>query len=185
MEKLITLVVLPLLMVGTAYWQPTIQWQYSLGGTESDACDKGNRITNNMQQTNDGGYIIAGNSFSNDGDVSGHHGALTEPDVWIVKLGSILTSVSEHVSNVSLFTLSPNPAASTVNVSFNLKHAELISFNLFDLQGRKISVLCGEYLKRGLHRLELAIEESVSNGFYILTIGSTSETISKKIIIEK
>ncbi|GHV42257.1 hypothetical protein FACS1894187_24420 [Synergistales bacterium] len=36
-----------------------------------------------IQQTSDGGYIVAGYSDSNDGDVSGNHG---NSDYWIVKL---------------------------------------------------------------------------------------------------
>jgi len=35
------------------------------------------------QKTDDGSYIIAGYTFSNDGDVSGNHG---NADLWIVKL---------------------------------------------------------------------------------------------------
>ena len=56
----------------------TIQWQKSLGGINTeDAYD--------IQQTSDSGYIIAGDSYSNDGDVSGNHGNY---DCWIVKIGS-------------------------------------------------------------------------------------------------
>jgi hypothetical protein len=54
----------------------TIQWQKSLGGTGDDW---GSHIV----QTNDAGYIVAGYSFSNDGDVGGNQG---ERDYWIVKL---------------------------------------------------------------------------------------------------
>jgi len=60
-----------------------IQWQKSLGGSESEQ-------PKSIQQTTDGGYIVAGTTRSNDGDVSGNHG---ETDYWIVKLdgsGSIL-----------------------------------------------------------------------------------------------
>jgi hypothetical protein len=53
-----------------------VQWQKSLGGTNED-------YTNSMQQTIDGGYIIAGASSSNDGDVTGSHGGY---DYWVVKL---------------------------------------------------------------------------------------------------
>ena len=53
-----------------------LQWQKSLGGSVED-------YANSIQQTSDGGYIVAGQSNSNDGDVSGNHG---EPDYWIVKL---------------------------------------------------------------------------------------------------
>jgi hypothetical protein len=61
----------------------TLQWQKCLGGTDED-------YATSIQQTNDGGYIIAGSTTSNDGDVTGNHGG---SDYWIVKLdatGTIL-----------------------------------------------------------------------------------------------
>jgi hypothetical protein len=57
----------------------TIVWQKSLGGT---AEDDGLAI----QQTTDGGYIVCGQSVSNDGDVSGHNMPIFYPDAWVVKL---------------------------------------------------------------------------------------------------
>jgi hypothetical protein len=54
----------------------TIAWQKSLGGSV-------NEFARSIQQTNDGGYIIAGSSNSNDGDVSGNQGLL---DYWVLKL---------------------------------------------------------------------------------------------------
>jgi hypothetical protein len=56
----------------------TIQWQKSLGGSNEE-------IARSVQPTTDGGYIIAGSTKSNDGDVSGNHG---DADAWIVKLSS-------------------------------------------------------------------------------------------------
>jgi len=56
-----------------------IQWQRSLGGSNHD---RGYSI----QQTSDGGYIVAGQTESNDGDVSGLHGDI---DFWVVKLNSL------------------------------------------------------------------------------------------------
>src|SRR6185295_9227759 len=55
---------------------PTIQWQQSLGGGSID-------FAQSIQQTTDGGYIIAGQSGSTDGDVTGNHG---NNDYWIVRL---------------------------------------------------------------------------------------------------
>jgi hypothetical protein len=62
-----------------AIGQPSIQWQKPLGGTLGDGgyC---------IQQSSDGGYIGAGYSFSNDGDVTGHHGSDTLSDCWVFKL---------------------------------------------------------------------------------------------------
>ena len=55
------------------------QWEKSLGGSGGD-------VGYSIQQTSDGGYIVAGNSGSNDGDVTGHHGSTDSMDCWIVKL---------------------------------------------------------------------------------------------------
>jgi hypothetical protein len=52
------------------------QWEKSLGGSNSD-------YASSIQQTSDGGYIVAGSSYSSDGDVTGNHGG---SDYWIVKL---------------------------------------------------------------------------------------------------
>ncbi len=56
-----------------------LQWQKSFGGSQND-------IANSIIQTTDGGYIIAGSSTSNDGDVFGHHGSTDFADFWIVKI---------------------------------------------------------------------------------------------------
>ena len=53
-----------------------VQWQKSLGGTGAD-------YAYCVRQTIDHGYVVVGNSNSNDGDVSGNHGS---GDVWVVKL---------------------------------------------------------------------------------------------------
>src|SRR5258706_80136 len=63
-----------------AFSQPAIEWQKCLGGTGDDHAYS-------IQQTTDGGYIVAGSTWSNDGDVSGNHDTTgIFPDYWIVKL---------------------------------------------------------------------------------------------------
>jgi len=57
-----------------------IQWQKCFGGTDHEQAES-------VQQTNGGGYIIAGTAESIDGDVTGHH-KLYDRDYWIVKLNS-------------------------------------------------------------------------------------------------
>lgn len=53
-----------------------LQWQKVLGGTAWD-------LLQGVVQTEDGGYVVVGQSASNDGDVSGNHGGA---DGWAVKL---------------------------------------------------------------------------------------------------
>jgi hypothetical protein len=55
-----------------------LQWQNAIGGTGYD-------YANSIQNTTEGGYIFAGRSSSNDGDVSGNHG---DYDTWVVKLSN-------------------------------------------------------------------------------------------------
>ncbi len=69
---------------GTDYWviklnsAGTLQWQKTFGGT-------GNDVGRSMIRTADGGYVVAGNTQSNDGDISGNHGS---SDFWVLKLSS-------------------------------------------------------------------------------------------------
>ncbi len=53
-----------------------IQWQKQFGGSNADQA-------NAVKQTADGGYIIAGITESNDGDVTGFRGTI---DYWVLKL---------------------------------------------------------------------------------------------------
>jgi len=53
-------------------------WQKTYGGTSNDEA-------HSITSTADGGYITAGFTFSNNGDISGNHGL---HDFWIVKLDS-------------------------------------------------------------------------------------------------
>ncbi len=52
-----------------------IIWQKSLGGSDDEEAK--------VEQTTDGGFIVGGYSYSNDGDVSGNHGT---SDYWLSKL---------------------------------------------------------------------------------------------------
>ncbi|MGB5667212.1 MAG: hypothetical protein WBM53_10220, partial [Maribacter sp.] len=51
-------------------------WERSFGGS-------GIEISYDIAKTNDNGYVITGNTFSNDNDVSKNHG---ESDVWLIKI---------------------------------------------------------------------------------------------------
>ena len=67
-----------LFFVGGVTAQPTIQWQKTFGGTLADEATV-------VQQTRDGGYIVAGQTGSLDGDVFGNNGNF---DLWMIKLNA-------------------------------------------------------------------------------------------------
>ncbi|HET7153074.1 MAG TPA: choice-of-anchor D domain-containing protein, partial [Candidatus Kapabacteria bacterium] len=67
---------------GSDYWVVKLdtnggtQWEESLGGSQAD-------FATSIRQTADSGFIVLGNSFSNDSDVTGNHGL---SDYWVTKL---------------------------------------------------------------------------------------------------
>ncbi|WP_428661002.1 esterase/lipase family protein [Runella sp.] len=58
--------------------QGQVQWRQQYGGSNHDDAYS-------VSQTSDGGYIIAGESASSDGHITGQHGSL---DYWVLKLSS-------------------------------------------------------------------------------------------------
>ena len=60
-----------------------LQWQKCYGGSFND-------MFKTVQKTIDGGYILAGTTLSNNGDVSGYHSwPGTNTDAWVVKTDSL------------------------------------------------------------------------------------------------
>lgn len=55
-----------------------LEWTKTFGGTNSD-------IANDVQQTTNGEYLIAGYTFSNNGDITSNHGGF---DAWVIKINS-------------------------------------------------------------------------------------------------
>jgi Secretion system C-terminal sorting domain len=83
-----------------------ISWQKTLGGTLSE-------YGRNIQQTEDGGFIIASQTYSTDGDVSLNQG---NSDFWAVKLNASLSNQS--FTNSLEFKLYPNPVTNIMNIDF-------------------------------------------------------------------
>lgn len=79
MKKLLTFFTMLCTIAIVNAQAPVIQWQKTYGGTLSD--DGGS-----IKATSDGGYVFAGRTSSNNGDVSGNHGGL---DWWVVKTDAL------------------------------------------------------------------------------------------------
>ncbi|MCS3870800.1 hypothetical protein J3D55_003716 [Chryseobacterium ginsenosidimutans] len=102
-------------------------WQKSMGGSLGD-------FGQSMSQTVDGGFIMTGYSYSNDGDVSFHYGIPTYPDFWVVKLGPEVLSTNENkFENLSIF---PNPVSDILNISGIISDSE---FEIYNAVGQKVS----------------------------------------------
>jgi hypothetical protein len=102
-----------------------LNWQKTLGGTMDE-------WSNIILETRDGGFLIAGESNSIDGDITHNFG---DYDFWVVKLApaSVATSAPQNLP----LQITPNPAQQFV--SFELPNGEQAQqVFLSDLLGREI-----------------------------------------------
>ena len=143
----------------------SIAWQKSLGGSSYD-------LGRSIKQTTDGGYIVAGYSYSNDGDVTGNHGLI---DYWIVKLSSFL-GVNSFINNSTL-TLFPNPANDDISVKLDY-FTPSQEITITDVLGKTI-------YNQKLEGLTTTINtSSYEKGIYLFNLINGTEIITKKFIKE-
>ena len=74
-------------------------WQKTFGGTKNDE-------SSSIKEISDGSIIIAGNTYSNDLDVSSKRGAINESDAWIIKLDIDGNVIWEKTSGGSDYDIS-------------------------------------------------------------------------------
>ncbi|MGZ3751180.1 MAG: T9SS type A sorting domain-containing protein [Bacteroidia bacterium] len=144
----------------------TIQWQKCLGGTNDD-------WARSIKQTADGGYVIAGWSKSNDGDVTGNHG---NNDFWVVKLSPSVTGIKEPESNVN-WQIFPNPSSGIFSVNSDMSTGNTI-LKIVNSVGQLI-------LRTEIYTNHTSIDISqFTPGLYFAIITTGHQNWTKKIIIE-
>jgi Secretion system C-terminal sorting domain len=152
---------------GYDYWivkltnSGSIAWKKSLGGSFGD-------WGHSIQQTVDAGYVIAGRSISNDGDVTGNNGAY---DFWIVKLSSSLgiheTSIPKNPK------LLPNPTST----HFTIKGLdELYNLTIYNAVGQ---LLYQENVNEQNKQVDVS---NYAKGILFIRIEVADEVIYRKVI---
>ena len=153
-----------------------LQWQKCFGGTDyEDALS--------IQRTLDGGYIVAGLSKSDDGDVTGFHGVY---DSWIVKLNSGI-GVEEINHPFSNLQFSPNPVSHSTSISFSLSYSENLSVGIYDITGRLITNLFDGRLNSGSHEIkwDVSEENGIDDGIYLVNFIGDSFSNAEKMVVVK
>lgn len=138
----------------------SIDWQKSLGGAEDDKAYS-------IQQTTDGGYIIAGYSESNNGDVTGNHGGA---DFWIVKLDPDSLSTNEFNNEITVY---PNPVTTVLNIAANEPISSVAVFNMFGQQ------VYHQQLEATSGQINLSV---LASGIYMVKVNSADKEAIYKVI---
>lgn len=97
-------------------------WSKTLGGSLRDKA-------NSVMQTIDGGYLVSGFSYSNNGDLTVNNGV---SDFWILKLSSDNLSTTSFLDSKS-FLIYPNPTNSIIAIS-----DDIIDVKIYSIDGKNI-----------------------------------------------
>lgn len=102
-----------------------LQWDLPLGGS-------GNDFLRKILQTEDGGFLVAGDSGSNDGHATGNHGG---KDIWVVKLGPDPSGISEGAPAFPLAVF-PNPGRDLVRLQYDARTTGTAQLEVFNGAGQ-------------------------------------------------
>lgn len=142
-----------------------LDWQKCLGGS-------GGEFANAIEQTSDGGFVIAGSASSNDGDVSGHHG---NGDFWVVKLDSTNTGAPDL--EVPAFTIAPNPSEGQVLLRTG-KWMHKATITLTDALGCDV-------LSERMNGNEIVLDlRERAQGLYLITLRSEEGIAGERLVVE-
>ncbi|MEO0050715.1 MAG: T9SS type A sorting domain-containing protein, partial [candidate division WOR-3 bacterium] len=130
-----------------------------------------------VQQTADGGYIIAGWK----GDTRDN------PDVYLIKtdsLGLVYTGVEEQVTkplpNLLLDVL-PNPFTKTATIRYQLPSATPVRILAFDITGRTVATLFDQNQPAGTHQL-IWQPEGLAQGIYFIKLQLPGTSLTQRCL---
>lgn len=153
-----------------------LQWEKTFGGSSFDDGWS-------VQQTTDHGFIIAGFSGSDNGDVTGNHGPA---DIWVVKLAAdTTTGISPINPSQSNFPVSlyPNPSDGMVQIEFMVSRVEPLQIKVLDVAGKELFAE-DEGIVSGTFSKTLSLR-SLAAGSYFVSIAHDGETEMRKMIVMK
>ncbi len=151
------------------------EWEQTYGGSDWDKAYS-------VQQTTDGGYIIAGYTWSYGPGCA---------DFWLIRLGSEVSEEDNTISKFSNSNLSnyPDPFNPTTTIYFTtdcMGNTEIIIYNI---KGQKVKTLINENLEAGIHQIVWNGKDDknrdVPSGIYLYKLETDEYSEVKKAILLK
>jgi len=133
-----------------------------------------------IQQTTDGGYVLAGSTVSSG---AGDH------DYYVVKTGPDAPNAApERIATLPAgFVLEqnyPNPFNASTTISFDLPRAGHVLLIIFDLTGRSVATLTDETMSAGSHHLNFNAA-ALPSGIYVYRLTTNGVSQSRKLALLK
>jgi hypothetical protein len=95
------------------------------------------------------------------------------------------TGVSELATNVASIALYPNPATDAVNLTYSLKNAATVSFEVFNVIGQNMQTIRPTELAQGDYRTTINTTD-LKNGVYFVAVKEGNKVVNTlKFVINK
>ena len=78
----------------------------------------------------------------------------------------------------------PNPTTDIINVNFTLNEQDALKFEVYDMQGKLISILLYTHVKKGENMFSFSTQPLSSGSYFLKISSSNSVVVSKKFIKE-
>jgi hypothetical protein len=105
-------------------------------------------------------------------------------DIFILKLGTVVTGIMEFNSPVHSLTIFPNPLSSFTTISFSLAKPIRLSLSIVDAQGKLVFTLAENFYNKGDHRMVWKAAD-IKSGIYFLSIKSGGLIQTRKLVVIK
>jgi hypothetical protein len=163
---------------------------YGNGYNGGDYCnDQGNSIISDT----DGGYVIIGETNSNEGTFYNMNkskgGGILTYDIFVMKLDSNgnlnnTTSINESSEPTTTLSVHPNPFSNTTTVSYKVETPSNISIELLNTLGQTIEVLRNDYSDSGTYQIPLNVS-NLTSGMYSVRMRSGSSSMVVPVWVVK
>ena len=139
-------------------------WDKTLGGASED-------YASSIVQTSNGGYIVAGTTFSNNGDVNDENNG--NSDIWIVKLSEENTQSLNSTEQLHNFSISPNPTTSQIVIGTDLIQT-MEEVLITDMTGKIVKQF---EIQNTITKIDVS---NLQNGIYMVKSGNFTQKLIKK-----
>ena len=121
-------------------------------------------------------------SFETSGGFMGTYPVVGESQFTLTIYGITTAAVEDELlpDHVTLNGAYPNPFNPSTIISFDLRDADMVSLDIFDITGRQVATLVNEYMVPGNHQVSWN-PGNLSSGLYLVNLVVGIETFNQKI----